>query len=571
MRESYRGRRFVVSLAVAMMMASPGSSPTLGASPSVAPPGIPSCPRLPAVPPDPRAIGRPVAGPLSQRTPAFAWGTAQDATGVISGHSLRLGARVRWQAGPRAFVDGPFGQTLVAGERSRTGTRLRLIDLSRGCATRVVDIGALVYGSVVDTDGRLAVSLVDPDTRAELGVWRVDSGPSSRLRRIIAPPAGKEATATPRELSLGSSPMGITARWCAGGSCVSRGSDGLGNGLAALVDLDPDAETDATASLPLRSPRPVPVYDRWFPWTVLSFRFHSTDTSPSWMRAAVLDAADDATDTSKSLSPIFTPVDSGAQGVIRYTASFPSSCLNAIACASHDVDQWTLRMRPQGYDFRWGELHWCQKTLSDGCFDAERVALHEFGHIVGLDHPEAAGFQLAPSVTVMHQVTASRPHASWDRHSFAPCDVASLQEQFGTPTTSTLISTCNDVDTRLTLSGSASTIAASGKLVLTATLRVRSDGSYGQVSGTRLNGRSVQLRRRVAGSGGSWTTSWMKATDTSGVYTLTLYPRTTYEYQAAFSAPDNEGLNSDTSDLLTVRVTSIGGCTGSCPNEEDPS
>jgi len=419
-------------------------------------------------------------------------------------------------------------------------------------------------------DGSLVVSLVDRLTRAEAGVWLIGPHISDRPHRIITPPSGREATAVPRDVTISASRLGIHARWCAAGKCVSRVRPRILDSLAASVDLDPDTETDASAVLPLKTHRPVPVYDRWFPWSVLSFRFHTTDTSPSWMRNAIQSAADDATDTSKSLSPIFSPTDGSANGVIRYTSSFPSSCLTAIACASHDSDAWTLRMRPQGYDFRWGELRWCQKTNSDGCFDAERVALHEFGHIVGLDHPEAAGFRLPPASTVMHQVSPSRPHPAWDRHGFGTCDVASLQEQFGLPTMSTLIATCNDVDTRLTLSASAAQVAAGAPLVLSATLRVRSDAAdYGQISGMRLNGRSIQLKRRPSGSNGAWTTSWMRWAESPGLYTLTLYPRSTYEYIAVFAAPDNEGLGGDTSNQVTVRT--VTGCTGNCPSEEDPT
>ncbi len=500
--------------------------------------------------------------------PETHWDATIDATGVLNGHTLQIGAAT-WRAGSRAFADGPFGGTLVVGQRAAGGTRLQLVDLMHRCRYRSLDIGSLVYGSMLLDDGTVVLSLVDRHTRAELGVWEVAPALSARPHRVIAPPPGAEATAIPRDVTLGVTGLGIRARWCAAGRCVSRGQSSVANGLAALVDLDPDAETDATAALPLKSPRPVPVYDRWFPWSVLSYRFHATDTSPSWMRDAIADAADDATDTSKSLSPIFTPTDAGTQGLIRYTSSFPSNCLNAIACASHDADAWTLRMRPQGFDFRWGELRWCQKTNADGCFDAERVALHEFGHVIGLDHPEAAGFRLSPSYTVMHQVTPSRPHTSWNRHGFGSCDVASLQEQYGTPTMSTLIAACNDVTTVLTLSASASQVTAGDRLVLSATLKVKSDSDYGQISGMRLNGRSVQLRRRPAGSTGAWTTSWMTWAESPGLYTTTLYPRATYEYLAVFSAPDNEGLHGDTSNQVTVRVT--GGCTGSCPNEEDPS
>ena len=138
------------------------------------------------------------------------------------------------------------------------------------------------------------------------------------------------------------------------------------------------------------------------------------------------------------------------------------------------------------------------------------------------------------------------------------------------PTMSTLISTCNDVDTRVSLSASAAQVVAGGRLVLSATLRVRPDwAEYGEVSGMRLNGRAVELKRRPAGSTGAWTTSWMRWAESPGLYTITLYPRASYEYRAVFGAPDNEGLNGDTSDGLTVRVTE--GCTGTCPSEEDPT
>jgi hypothetical protein len=575
MREVHHGRRAVRLATVAMLTFGIVPGTTIGAAPTATLNDIPSCSHEPLVrwaPPDPgRPPARPteVGAPVDPGIPDPGWDTTIDQTGTLRGHTLRLGDSA-WHAGPRAFIDGAFEGTLIAGERSRAGTRLRLIDLARGCTTRTIDLRSLVYGSLLQPDGTLVVSLVERRTRAELGVWRIAPHGSGRPERVIAPPSGPEVTAVPREVTLLGSSLGIRARWCAAGQCVSRGRSLAASSIAALVDLDPDAETDNSALLPLKSHRPVPVYDRWFPWSVLSFRFHSADASPAWMRDAIQAAADDATDTSKSLSPIFTPSDGGTKGVIRYTTSFPSSCLNAIACASHDADAWTLRMRPHGYDFRWGALRWCQKTNSDGCFDAERVALHEFGHVVGLDHPESAGFRLPPSSTVMHQVSPSRPHMAWDRHGFGTCDVASLQEQYGTPTMSTLIATCNDVDTRLTLSASAAQVGAGGRLVLSATLRVRpDDAEYGALSGIRLNGRSVQIKRRLSGGSGAWTTSWMTWAEAPGLYTITLYPRSTYEYMAVFGSPDNEGLAGDTSNLVTVRIAGV--CTGNCPSEEDPT
>ena len=111
-------------------------------------------------------------------------------------------------------------------------------------------------------------------------------------------------------------------------------------------------------------------------------------------------------------------------------------------------------------------LRWCQKyelgrVLRRGACRAPRVRARGRAWTI----PRRPGFRLSPSSTVMHQVTPSRPHAAWDRHSFGTCDVASLQEQFGTPTMSTLISGCNDVDTLTTLAASATQVGAGGRLV----------------------------------------------------------------------------------------------------------
>lgn len=547
-REVRHGRRTALLVATAMLsVAIP--APTTAAD--ALPDGLLRCPTV-------DRTGGPVRVPRG-----FEWSGDVDAGGTIRGHTLRLGTGRTWRAGPRGFADGPFRDRLVTGERDASGTTIRVMDLDVGCVTREVRLADLVYGSVVAADGTLFVSTVAADDRRELGVWRVppDGG---RPRRVIAPPTRDLATAVPRTLDLALTDEGVRATWCAADGCETAATP-IHQGA---IMVGPD-EAPATAALPMRDPTPVPIHDRWGSWQVLQFRFHATDVSPSWMRTAVVAAATDATNTSKSLSPIFMPTDGSANGTIRYTTVFPSGCSTSIACASHDGTSWALRMRPHGYDFRWGNLRWCERASNAGCFDAEHVALHEFGHTIGLDHPESEGFHLPPHATVMHQVTPAQPAAAWNRHSFGSCDVASLQEQYGLPTMSTLIASCNDVQTVLTLDPSATTAVVGQRVTFKATLRIKASSAYGALSGIKLNGREVQLRRRVAGSSGSWTISTMRPTESPGVYSLTLAPGRSYEFKAVFPTP-TEGLRTSSTGVVVVRVTGStpNGCTATCPNEE---
>ena len=68
-----------------------------------------------------------------------------------------------------------------------------------------------------------------------------------------------------------------------------------------------------------------------------------------------------------------------------------------------------------------------------------------------------------------------------------------------------------------------------------------------------LNGRSVKLKYRRAGSSDAWTTLWMSSLG-NGAYSLALVPQATWEFQAVFPAPDDEGLRYSTSATVKVKV-----------------
>jgi hypothetical protein len=562
-REIHRGRRSVGAAAV-LLLAIHG----LGASPPVLAAGgvddgmtgistLPDCPQ----PWQPIRTG---AAATRQST----WHAQLDGRGWLEGYQLGLGGRPghTWRVGPSAFRQPSEGYSLIVGERGGTATQLYRLDPSAACVISRSSIPALVFGLLSDSrDESLIYSAVEPGSRRELGTWRTVWHPWRGPQLLALPPTGAWATAWPRRVSLSlDAHHQPQTEWCVATACLAQH-------MAARPDSGVTVtETTISTAMPIVSSRPVPPADgaSWSQNASLSYRWHTTDTPPSWMRGAINDAAQDDSASRRSMAPTFH-FDSGASDTVRYTADFPSGgCQEAIACASRSVpDWWTIRLRVQGYDFRWGNLRWCQAGSGDGCFDVERTAVHEFGHVAGLDHPEAGGFDLKPLDTVMHAIIPARPLAGNGMHAYGPCDVATLQERYDLLSYSTPVSTCNSVDTRLTLGATSSVISLRDMVTFVATLTIVDRDSYGRLGGDPLNGRSVQLRRRPAGSDAAWATFWMSQAIGGGVYIVILQPSITYEYQAVLRSPDDEGLNGSTSNTLTVRV--IDTCsTAPCPNGE---
>lgn len=511
--------------------------------------------------------GRPPIGrPTVPEAPRLRMRDRMDAAGRLTGYDVRSGGRRLFRLGAGGFADGPFGGSAVVGERDTDGTRLAIVDLRRRCAAQRLTLDQLVYGSRLDQDGGLHLSLVGQADRRELGIWAVDPSGTGRMRLEVAPPVGALAVAQPRSAEIlwqRGEPVG---RWCSVDACEERHVDGHGVRIA----VDPDT-VGATSELPLVDPRPVPEEPviRWTRDLLLTYRWHGTETPPSWTRAAINAAAVDASTTDRSRAPSFA-YDAGAPDTIRYTDTFPApSCATSIACASYVIgESWTIRLRPHGKDFRWGTLRWCQADDRDGCFDIERVMIHEFGHIQGIDHPESGGFSLRPADSVMHSLAPSKPKAGWALHRFGPCDTATLQERYDVPGPTTLISSCNDVLTTLALTASQTSLARGAKVSLVAELRIPDKDAYGRLGGNALSERTVLLRRRPVG-GTAWTTYTMRFGDSPGTYLLSLSPTISYEFQAVFTAPGAEGLANSTSPIVTVRVTDA--CTTTCVNgTEDP-
>lgn len=180
--EVIRFARALVTLAAITLMGAPG----------VARPAIPGA----ADPPwDPPACPGAVAAPtVSTGTTWYRMDATLDATGTLAGELLTVGivgGLERQVALPaESFATGPVRGLVLVGDDDGTRSRLRVIELARGCAWTISIEPAVIRSAIFATDaGSTWEHRVDRSTRADLGVWRrsVGGGSASRVAPGLAP------------------------------------------------------------------------------------------------------------------------------------------------------------------------------------------------------------------------------------------------------------------------------------------------------------------------------------------------------------------------------------------------
>jgi hypothetical protein len=215
--------------------------------------------------------------------------------------------------------------------------------------------------------------------------------------------------------------------------------------------------------------------------------------------------------------------------------------------------------------FDWGRLHWCQLTAfqPDGCYDAENIALDEFGHVEILNHHVNFADEHDYLDAVVQTYSHTKPNVGWNVHAFGRCDVASLERKYDMPNSTAKYSTCLDLATTLSIAASATSVGYHGSVTFTARLIVTDLAEYERLGGNAVSGRVVSIQERFPG--GAWTTlATMTVGPGAGTYTFAVSSlTTTADWRAVFPKPSGDGIRGATSPLVTVYVS---GCTTApCP------
>jgi hypothetical protein len=348
-----------------------------------------------------------------------------------------------------------------------------------------------------------------------------------------------------RTSSLSSSrPAGWAARAAVAAAAVLAAS-------AAVLGLAPPAVA--------HGPDPLLGSTPWGQNQVVPYQWTPGQVPPAWLASAINSGASDSNATRKSQAAVFKYA-SSAPSDIAYGNPVPCSsygiaCMNRTGVPVSFAGMW---FRPHGAILDWGTLRWCQaqSTPTNGCYDARRVALDEFGHIQMLGHHVNYADESDYLDAIVQFAGRSRAKEGWDAHVYGRCDVARLQLEYELISAADPVSTCLDLSTSLTIAADPSTVAEGSSVRMTGELEIASATAAKRLSGDPLSKRVVTLQQRQLGAT-TWSTvlTMTSITGANGSYSGLIWPTATADYRLFFNAPSSEGLRDDTSPVLRVTVT----------------
>lgn len=333
--------------------------------------------------------------------------------------------------------------------------------------------------------------------------------------------------------------------------------------LAGVIVLA--AILPSVAPAAAHSPDPLLGGALWAQNQNVRYRWRAGEVPPAAMQTAITAAAAAAGATRQSKAATFTADPAGASWV-NYGRNVACG-VNGLACFSraNAPNSFSMSFREQGHVFDWGVLRWCQLTLNqpDGCYDAQNIALDEFGHVDILNHHVNFADQHDYLDAVVQTLSHAKPAVGWSAHAFGRCDVATLQRKYDVPLSTTKYSTCLDLATTLSITTSTTFAGYGGSATFTSKLIVTDLAEYERMGGNAISGRTVTIQRRYPG--GTWTSvATMAGTGTAGTYAYTATGLTaTADWRAVFAKPSGEGLRGATSGLVTVGASACS--TAPCP------
>jgi hypothetical protein len=293
----------------------------------------------------------------------------------------------------------------------------------------------------------------------------------------------------------------------------------------------------------------------------LEFRWRSGSEPAGAVRNAILAAAADNNTSRASKSATFA-YDSTASNLIGYGTG---TCgVNGLGCFTRTAPTgFTMWLREHGRVFDWGTLRWCQMQASptNGCYDAETIALDEFGHIQVLDHHVNYSDDRDYTQAVVQTFSRTRPSAGWNMHAYGMCDTATLQIKYDVTNLSSLYSNCLDIVTGLSLAADDTSVSYGTPVDFSSILKAATSTSYGRLSANPVGGRTIRLQRKAIGASAWTNVTTLTSVSPTGTYIGTVWMYQTADYRTVFSTPTNEGLRGDTSPTVRVTVT----CTINCP------
>ena len=125
--------------------------------------------------------------------------------------------------------------------------------------------------------------------------------------------------------------------------------------------------------------------------------------------------------------------------------------VNGLACFTRDAPNgFTMWLREQGHVFDWGTLKWCQAYSSppNGCYDAETIALDEFGHVEGPRPPRQLRDDRDYEDAVVQTFSRTKPSTGWNCHTLRALRRRHPPVQYDIVDSAAKYSTCLDLDNR---------------------------------------------------------------------------------------------------------------------------